>query len=236
MPSGPDPASPNLNEKLTLSKELSSLNSNSLKESIIRSTPSDISSEVLSQFYETQSQLPDKASEDIELKPSTMDNLECLAVECNNAMKKDFKSLFKDHDIQSDSNFSVITLSQKTINNMSSWSPDVEEEREALLEHFIEGAKDICMAFKKAGYWADFVDPESGRPFFSTYTTDTFFETDHRYKKLGFQINDLGCCKVIVHSVWGAHVYVGSLFTNAPIDHPVISKLTQYVKDGPKVE
>lgn len=220
------------NESITISKNVPT----SLNETLLKPQNSGINVDVLNQFYEKKLQIEEQTSLDFELKPSTMDNLECLAVDCTEGMKKDFKGLFMYRDIQLEATLSVITLSQKTINDMSSWSPDVEDEREALLEHFIEGAKDICTAIQKAGYWADFVDPESGRPFYSAYTTDTLFETDYRYKKLGFEINDLGCCKVIVHSVWGVNVYVGSLFTNAPIDHPVITKLTQYMKNYVKSE
>ena len=214
------------NEKVSLSKDLYSVNLSS-KDNFKKGHSTELDFEVLNQFYETKLQL----IEPTEIKPPPMNNLECSAIECDEIMKKDFKSLFLDHNIQKDSYFSVITLSQKTINDMTSWNPDVEEEREALLENFIAGAKNICNTIKEAGYWADFVDPESGRPFFSAYTTDTFFETDHRYKKLGFEIQDLGCCKVIAHLHWGVHVYVGSLFTNAPIDHPTINKLTQYSKN-----
>jgi hypothetical protein len=41
-------------------------------------------------------------------------------------------------------NLSVICLSQKTTFDMSTWSDDVEKEREILTEQFIGVAKEIC--------------------------------------------------------------------------------------------
>lgn len=188
----------------------------------------EIDYSVLAQFDETQVSSKENSEATVrEPVPSAVDNLECLAVECDDLLKKDFKDLFADRDISKEQ-LSIITLSQKTVNDMTSWSPDVEDEREQLLEKFISSATEICSSLQLAGYWADFVEPESGRLYHGGYSPATLFETDHRYRKLGFKIQDLGCCKVILHNLWGAHVYVGSLFTNAPIDHPVITKLQSF--------
>lgn len=61
--------------------------------------------------------------------------------------------------------------------------------------------------------------------FFGSYTNNTLFETDERYRHLGFSVDDLGCCKVIRHSLWGTHVFVGSIFTNATPDSHIMKKL-----------
>ena len=45
----------------------------------------------------------------------------------------DFRDLFPAQNFYT-GKMTVITLSQKTKNDMSMWSPDVEDEREALLE------------------------------------------------------------------------------------------------------
>lgn len=61
--------------------------------------------------------------------------------------------------------------------------------------------------------------------FFGPYTNNTLFETDERYHQLGFHVEDLGCCKVIRHNLWGTHVLVGSIFTNATPDSSIMKKL-----------
>lgn len=62
--------------------------------------------------------------------------------------------------------------------------------------------------------------------FFGPYTNNTLLETDERYRHLGFSVDDLGCCKVIHHSLWGTHVFVGSIFTNAAADSHIMQKLS----------
>ena len=53
--------------------------------------------------------------------------------------------------------------------------------------------------------------------YLGAYTPATLYETDERYRSFGFDIEDLGCCKVIHHHRWGSHAYVGCLFTTAPV-------------------
>lgn len=67
-------------------------------------------------------------------------------------------------------------------------------------------------------YFADFIDPTSGSPFKTTNSSMCLFENDESYIHFGFKIQDLSCCKVISHKVWGTNVFVGSLFTTAPLD------------------
>jgi len=155
----------------------------------------------------------------------SFDSLEYVAQEMTLSVRKDFQELFPDRNLEKE-DLTVITLSQKTHNDMTSWSDQVEAERELLLSNFIAGASDICQALKQSGYWADFIEPASGRPYFGAYTNSTLFETDERYRTLGFDIDDVGCCKVIRHQLWGSHAYVGSIFTNAPMDHPAVNNLT----------
>ncbi|KAI1278036.1 Cobalamin trafficking protein CblD [Halotydeus destructor] len=158
----------------------------------------------------------EEMEQDDEDKRRPNEVLECFAHQCPELLTKDFQELFPARKLGK--NVTVVTISQKCKSDMSVWSQEMELEREELMEHFIQMAKDIVGRFNDAGYWADFVDPFSGRPVRGSYTPATLFETDERYRNFGFDIEDLGCCKVIRHHAWGTRAFVGSLFTNAPVD------------------
>jgi len=160
--------------------------------------------------------------------PKASDILECTSQDCPLLVRKDFAKLFPNRDVTS-GQLTVVTLAQKTVNDMSGWSEATEFEREEL---FIEAAKEVCSQLSEAGYWADFVDPSSGRPYLGHYTNDTLFETDERYRHLGFTIEDLGCCKVISHRQWGTHSFVGSIFTNAPVDSETLKTVLCRQREG----
>lgn len=110
----------------------------------------------------------------------------------------------------------VVTVTQRSQQDMSRWSSAVEAEREQLLQTFIQGAAQICSELQQEGHWADFIEPSSGLPFYGPYTNLPLFETDDRYSLLGFTVEDLGCCKVLRHTLWGTNVFVGTIFTDAP--------------------
>jgi hypothetical protein len=58
------------------------------------------------------------------------------------------------------------------------------------------------------------------------------FETDERYRNFGFEIEDLGCCKVLSHHVWGTHAFVGALFTTAPVPSPELQEVLLYSQES----
>ncbi|XP_026126739.1 methylmalonic aciduria and homocystinuria type D protein, mitochondrial-like isoform X1 [Carassius auratus] len=149
-------------------------------------------------------------------------SVECAIQSCPESLKKDLKSMFPEAPSTA---MMVVTVTQKTQNDMTAWTEQVDQEREELLDKFVAGAKEICHALRTEGFWADFIDPSSGLAFFGPYTNNTLFETDERYRHLGFRIEDLGCCKVIRHVLWGTHVFVGTLFTTAPPDSQIMKKL-----------
>lgn len=49
------------------------------------------------------------------------------------------------------------------------------------------------------GYWADFINPFSGQPHLHPYKESNLYETDERFRCLGFKIIHRNNCKLIVH-------------------------------------
>ncbi|XP_028292206.1 metabolism of cobalamin associated Db [Gouania willdenowi] len=172
---------------------------------------------ILAQF------IRESMSEQVPVKPPfDQANVECVIQSCPELLRKDFLSMFPEAP---PTGLMVITVTQRSHNDMKSWSAEVDQERELLLDKFIDGAKEICYALHREGFWADFIDPSSGLAFFGSYTNNTLFETDDRYRYLGFQMEDLGCCRVIRHSLWGTRAFVGTIFTNAPSNAVTMEKL-----------
>ena len=127
-------------------------------------------------------------------------SIEMMDLEVHDApalVRRELGYLFPEEDLSSGP-LSVLTMSFYTDNDMSKWSEEMEEEREKLMEHSVVICKELCGRFKDDGYWADFIDPASGTPHYSAHTNSTLFETSETYRALGFEIDDLGCCKVTI--------------------------------------
>jgi len=154
-------------------------------------------------------------------------SIEMMDLEAHEApalVRRELGLLFPEEDLSSGT-LSVLTLSFYTENDMSQWSEEMEEEREKLMEHSVVICKELCGRLKDDGYWADFIDPSSGTPHYSAHSNSTLFETSETYRALGFQIEDLGCCKVISHIKFGHHVFVTTVVTNCSVETDVMENL-----------
>ena len=150
--------------------------------------------------------------------------IEVCTFGCPEFIKKEILLLFPRRSDLKNRKLILINLSHKTNNDMSGWSEQVEEERERVIKTFIDRAQLICEFFKKQSYFADFIDPMNGKPFYSAHTNHSLFETDELYEKCGFRIDDLGCCKVIHHETFGNNVFVGTIITDAPLSETFLKQ------------
>jgi len=127
----------------------------------------------------------------------------------------------------------AITISQRASQDMARWSDDMEEEREQLMAAFVEKAKSICLSLADKGHLADFVDPSSGKAHLSEGGAGTLFPDDERFIHLGFTIEDLGCCRVMNHNVYGTNVFVGVVFSTADPDNTVLQSVLKKAFEDP---
>jgi len=145
--------------------------------------------------------------------------------ECSNHVKQEIRSLFPGKEFKS--SLTAITVALHTENDMLTWNTAVADEREILTTQFISTALELCSILRAEGYFADFIDPSSGRPFMSQeYTPNTLFETDPIQRHFGVDVKDLGCCKAVYHAVWGSKVFTGTMITDAPSNSPIIESMT----------
>ena len=65
-------------------------------------------------------------------QPDKPELVECSVQECPGFLHRSFMELFPDVGLKT-GQLTVVSISQHTNNDMSSWSPDVEEERDTLM-------------------------------------------------------------------------------------------------------
>ena len=121
--------------------------------------------------------------------------VELKAQKCPRLLMRDLSYLFPDIKIAG-MTVNLLNFTYKTQSDMATWNKNMNEERENLSALFISSAMTVSSILQRNGYWVDFIDPSSGRPYLGHYTNHTLFETNDAYKEMGFQIEDLGCCKV----------------------------------------
>ncbi|GAQ88723.1 hypothetical protein KFL_004540080 [Klebsormidium nitens] len=94
----------------------------------------------------------------------------------------------------------------------------IEEEKDRLLEIFVDFAKQVCELLISQGHWADYLDPASGLPMIHKDTNTVYSEVDALSTLLHYTCQNAGCCKVILHPKWGSSVYPATLFAKAPLE------------------
>ena len=130
------------------------------------------------------------------------ENLEIRAYDCPALLRYELHRLFLNYNVLMQP-LTAVTIILKTKFDMSTWSSQVEDERNEVTDQFIKLAHEICAYLGTKQYWADFIDPASGRPYYGPHSSDTLFETDERFRYFGVNILDLGCCRVVEHSQKG---------------------------------
>ncbi|XP_046678003.1 cobalamin trafficking protein CblD isoform X1 [Homalodisca vitripennis] len=150
--------------------------------------------------------------------------LDCTVRECPILLRQGVYELFP--GTEGLGSLTIVTLAQHARARVTG---DLETER--LTKQFVLAAQDICSKLKLAGFWADFINPFSGLPYISAGAQQSgrLYQTDERFRCLGFHIFEKNQCKVIADR--SSRRFLGSLFTNAPPSTILLKKILQQYED-----
>ncbi|GAB1866557.1 Methylmalonic aciduria and homocystinuria type d mitochondrial-like protein [Camponotus japonicus] len=151
--------------------------------------------------------------------------LDYVAQECPVLLRKSIEELFPECLDVTSSQLTIITINQKANLKSMRWHKEIETEK--LAKYFVLAAWNICTKLKMAGYWADFINPFSGQPHLSSRKSVNLYETDERFRCVGFKIKQRNNCKIITFDN-SLQNFIGSLYTTAP---PNIEFLEQIIND-----
>ncbi|KAG1945881.1 metabolism of cobalamin associated Da [Pimephales promelas] len=104
-------------------------------------------------------------------------NVECSMHSCPELLKKELELFFP---VMPMSPITVVTVTQK--NQLG--TEELNRDQEELLDHFVSGAKEICFTLWRGGYWADFINPLSGK------AVSTFLSLSKQMLELGVHLHD----------------------------------------------
>lgn len=155
--------------------------------------------------------------------------LNCTAQECPLLLRKGIEELFPGCLDVSAAQLTIVTICQKSNLKVLRWSKIAETEK--LAKHFVLAASDICTRLKMVGYWADFINPFSGQPYFSSQKKNTLYTTDERFRCLGFKIKEKNNCKVITYDNSVSN-FIGNLYTTAPASTGFLKEVMNNFNEG----
>ncbi|XP_059613337.1 cobalamin trafficking protein CblD-like [Phlebotomus argentipes] len=132
---------------------------------------------------------------------------------CPLLIRNTLKELFPTApEVASPSEITLVTLA----------SP-VETEKSA--KDFVLAAREICSRLRHCGYWGDFINPFSGKPFYSYTGGSDLYTIDERFRGFGMKIEDANQCRVI--SADSEPTFSANVFTNAPANLDVVRSLLE---------
>jgi len=143
---------------------------------------------------------------------------EVRTTEVTRRLARNFEGLFPGRNLVTTPPHVVVTLVLKTVHRQTAMSTPMLEERQechkrlvARMQAFQQHLDDL----DTTGHWCDFIDPATGAPFVTDSST-TLLECDERYRSLGFEILELGCCRAVCCEKFGQCMVMTSAFVQAP--------------------
>jgi len=155
---------------------------------------------------------------------SNKDNskLHIATQKCPLLIRKNLHELFPAPEVITESEkLTLITLSQAVV--------EQSKEHEKAAIHFVLAAREICSRLRLHGYWCDFLNPMSGRPFHSYHQKSLYKLNDERFRGLCMKFEEIKAvganenCVLICEDK--STRFSGTVFTNIPPNLELIKDL-----------
>ncbi|KAG0339913.1 hypothetical protein BG000_001077 [Podila horticola] len=159
------------------------------------------------------------------MSTSTLATLEYSVHACPKRMARDLTTVFPGKDL---SKLLVVPTFQKCLHEMVAWDAEIAKEKDDRLDDFIRWSKAIHKRLEQLGHWSDMTDPASGYPCYSERGRDVYPDVDGCQVLLKYDFQNAGCCKILLHPVWGSKIYPATFFTTAPAD--VLQTVVQQIE------
>jgi len=161
-----------------------------------------------------------KLEELVDFKNTDKQKLHITAKKCPLLLRKNLHELFPAPEVISENEkLTLITLSQAVVST--------DHEKAAI--NFVLSAREICARLRLHGYWADFLNPMSGKPFHSYHQKSLYKLNDERFRGLCMKLEEIKAaganenCLLICEDK--SKKFSGSVFSNIPANLGLISDL-----------
>ena len=141
------------------------------------------------------------------------DGFEYAVAGCPRALREDVRVVLKGISVEA---LQIVCSVQRAQLDLVNIGPDVDREKDFLLERFVAWAKAACELLAAQGHWADYADPCSGLLVRNRLSNVIWPEVESMSQLLGYRTLNAGPCHILLHPRWGSACYPATLFTTAP--------------------
>jgi Methylmalonic aciduria and homocystinuria type D protein len=143
---------------------------------------------------------------------------------CPMLLRKNLHEMFPAPEVLTENDkLTLITLSQ------ASAAPITAADHEKAAIKFVIAAREICSRLRLHGFWSDFLNPMSGRPFHSYHQKSLYKLNDERFRGLCMQFEEIKAdgaeenCLLICEDK--STKFSGSIYSNIPANIELIKDL-----------
>ncbi|KAI9320822.1 hypothetical protein BX666DRAFT_1911647 [Dichotomocladium elegans] len=131
---------------------------------------------------------------------------------------RDLETVYPNLTAQQREEMLVVPVIQHCTYDLVGMTPDVNAERDEKLELFMQWGSRIIKRLTSLGMWADLTDPTSGFPLVSAPGPSPYPDVHCTHELTRYDLQNVGCCHILLHPTWKSHIYPATFFTTAPLD------------------